>query len=154
MIYYFAFGSNMNIERLETARLKPEGLSVEAVIGGRLDDFRVCFDKTAPHLILGGVTNIQESPGDCVYGTLNWVDERALTVLDHYESVAENLYQRVQVRCQRSDGAWVDAVAYQAQPPFDQDALPNREYLSHLLAGEAYLPKDYFSRLRNWPTVD
>lgn len=154
MIYYFAFGSNMNIERLETARLRPEGLRVHEVVGGRLDDYRVCFDKTASSLILGGVTNIQPSPGECVYGTLNQVNQAALDILDRYEAVADNLYQRIKVRCQRSDGQWVDAVAYQAQPPFDSDARPCREYLGHLLAGQAYLPAEYFERLKTWPTVD
>ena len=89
-----------------------------------------------------------------MYGTLNQVDQAALDVLDHYEAVADNLYQRINVRCQRSDGQWVDAVAYQAQPPFDSDARPCREYLGHLLAGQAYLPAAYFARLKAWPTVD
>ena len=154
MVYYFAFGSNMNIERLETARLQPEGLRIYEVIGGRLDDYRVCFDKTASKLIAGGVTNIQAAPGEAVFGTLNLVDPRALEILDLYEQVEDNLYQRIEVRCQRTDGAWVDAIAYQAQPPFDESALPCREYLNHLLEGEQYLPEDYFEILKNWPTCD
>ena len=87
MVYYFAFGSNMNIERLETARLKARGLRVHEVTGGRLDDYRVCFDKTASKLIAGGVTNIQAAPGEAVFGTLNLVDPRALEILDRYEQV-------------------------------------------------------------------
>lgn len=144
----------MNIERLETARLAPRGLKVHEVIGGRLDDWRVCFDKRAEGLIAGGVTNIQPSPGDAVYGTLNLMDPAGLDVLDIYEEVASNMYQRIDVRCQRSDGEWVDAVAYQAQPPFDEQALPCRMYLDHLLEGKAYLPPEYFQRLASQPTCD
>ena len=124
MVYYFAFGSNMNIERLATARLKPEGLEFMKSSGGRLDDYRVCFDKTASKLIAGGVTNIQVAPGEAVFGTLNLVDPRALEILDRYEQVEDNLYQRIEVRCQRTDGAWVDAIAYQAQPPLMSQRCP------------------------------
>lgn len=154
MIYYFAFGSNMNIERLDTARLRPEGLAVSEVIGGRLDDWCVCFDKLAGDLMPGGVTNIRPAAGDAVYGTLNLMEPRGLEVLDIYEEVASNMYQRIDVRCQRADGEWVDAVAYQAQPPYHDDALPCRDYLNHLLKGQPHLPAEYFARLVSWPTCD
>ena len=154
MIYYFAFGSNMNIERLETARLVPEGLKVYEVLPGRLDNYRVCFNKRAGSLMPGGVTNIQAAPGEAVYGTLNQMDPQGLEVLDRYEEVASNMYQRINVRCQANDGQWIDAVAYQAQPPFDEDALPCKAYLHHLLQGRDYLPQDYYQRLVSWPTCD
>jgi len=43
--WYFAYGSNMNPARLVDDRLKPKGVALGRRIGGRLDGWRLTFDK-------------------------------------------------------------------------------------------------------------
>ena len=45
MNWYFAYGSNMNPARLVDDRLKPKGVALGLRIGGRLDGWRLTFDK-------------------------------------------------------------------------------------------------------------
>lgn len=154
LIHYFAFGSNMNVERLLTDRLAPRGVALEAILPARLEGYRLTFDKRADQFGGAGVANIVRSPGDVVHGTLNAMSDAGLDVLDHYEGVASNMYQRIRIGVITPDGTAIDAIAYQAQPPFSQDAKPAQRYLAHLLAGQAHLPVDYFNQLRCWPTHD
>ena len=45
--WYFAYGSNMNAARLFEERLKPEGVAAGERIAGRLDGWRLAFNKRA-----------------------------------------------------------------------------------------------------------
>lgn len=154
MVHYFAFGSNMNIARLLTQRLAPQGVKVEGIMQGCLHDYELVFDKVARAFGDTGVANIRPKMGGKVYGTLNAIESRGLDILDHYEGVATNMYQRIEIAVALPGGGTVNAIAYQAQPPFDPSARPCREYLNHLLAGEHHLPPHYVEQLTNWPTAD
>ena len=43
--WYFAYGSNMSAPRLFDERLKPEGVPAGERIAGRLDGWRLAFNK-------------------------------------------------------------------------------------------------------------
>ena len=45
LTWYFAYGSNMNALRLFEERLKPEGVAAGERIAGRLDGWRLAFNK-------------------------------------------------------------------------------------------------------------
>ncbi|MEM7079448.1 MAG: gamma-glutamylcyclotransferase family protein, partial [Pseudomonadota bacterium] len=62
---YFAYGSNMNPERV-----RERGLSFERVYGAVLPGYRLCFDKAAKHHAGIGHANIVFAPGDEVYGVV------------------------------------------------------------------------------------
>jgi gamma-glutamylcyclotransferase len=47
MNWYFAYGSNMNAVRLFEERLQPEGVPRGERIAGRLDGWRLAFNKRA-----------------------------------------------------------------------------------------------------------
>ena len=47
MIWYFAYGSNMNPARLADQRLKERAVQMGPRIGGRLDGWRLAFNKIA-----------------------------------------------------------------------------------------------------------
>lgn len=47
LIRYFAYGSNMDVARLVEARLKPRGVTVSERVCGRLDGWRLAFNKRA-----------------------------------------------------------------------------------------------------------
>ena len=154
MIWYFAYGSNMNVSRLVDARLKPKRVAIGARIGGRLADWRLTFDKPVGARAGAGAGNIVPASGEVVYGTLNAMPPAGLAVLDGYEGVTRGHYERRTVPVVRADtGAMVEAVTYVALMT-GEGLKPTREYLGHLLAGRDLLPPDYFERLMATPTLD
>ena len=154
MIWYFAYGSNMNPARLADQRLKERAVRMGPRIAGRLDGWRLVFNKVARAPAGAAAANIVEASGEVVHGTLNEMPEAGLEVLDIWEGVAGGHYERRTVPVVRADtGETVDAVIYVALKVCD-GLRPTREYLGHLLAGRDLLPADYWERLNGTPTLD
>jgi hypothetical protein len=152
--WYVAYGSNMSALRLFEERLKPEGVAAGERIAGRLDGWRLAFNKRARTPGGAGAGNIVLAPGAVVHGTLNLLPAKGFEVLDRYEGVAGGHYARKPVSVIRSDtGATVQAITYVALLT-GEDLRPTRAYLAHLLAGHDRLPADYFRRLSETPTLD
>lgn len=155
MIWYFAYGSNMDPARLIDGRLTPKGVAILRRIGGRLDGWRLAFDKVRTTSPPSGAGNIRRDPGSIVFGTLNEMPEAGLLVLDEHEGVAAGHYRRETVPVVRGDsGGTVEAVTYVALKVSDGCLLPLREYLGFLLGGRDLLPADYFAWLEKHPCVD
>ncbi|MFO1080122.1 MAG: gamma-glutamylcyclotransferase family protein [Reyranellaceae bacterium] len=153
MIWYFAYGSNMDATRLGE-RLATQRLAVAARVGGRLDGWRLAFDKRARAPAGAGAGNIVPAAGAVVHGTLNRVPVAALDVLDFYEGVAGGHYERRTLAVVRADtGESVETVTYVALRVAD-GLRPTRAYLAHLLAGRDLLPADYGAVLAGTPTLD
>jgi gamma-glutamylcyclotransferase len=154
MVWYFAYGSNMNPARLSDQRLKERAVQMGPRIGGRLDGWRLTFNKVARSPAGAAAGNIVEAPGETVHGTLNEMPDAGLEVLDIWEGVAGGHYERRTVPVVRADtGEAVDAVVYIALK-VGEGLRPTREYLGHLLAGRDLLPADYWERLNATPTLD
>jgi hypothetical protein len=154
MTWYFAYGSNMNLVRLADDRLKPKGIALGRRIGGRLDGWRLTFDKVARAPKGAGAGNIVVAPGDVVHGTLNEMSPVGLDVLDVWEGVAGGHYGRRTLSVVRVDtGETVEAITYVALL-VGEGLRPTREYLRHLLAGRDLLPADYWEELSATPTLD
>ena len=152
--WYFAYGSNMDARRLFADRLAPEGVAAGLRIAGRLDGWRLVFDKRARVPAGAGAGNIVVDPQGVVHGTLNLLPAAGFTVLDRYEGVADGHYERRLVRVRRGDGEGeVDAITYVALKTAD-GLRPTRAYLGHLLAGQDLLPPDYVRWLAARPTLD
>jgi hypothetical protein len=152
--WYFAYGSNMNPVRLVADRLKPKGVAMGLRIGGRLDGWRLTFDKVARSPKGAGAGNIVPAAGGSVHGTLNEMPLAGFDVLDVWEGVAGGHYERRAVAVVRADtGETIEAVTYVALL-VGQGLRPTRDYLGHLLAGRGLLPADYWERLRVTPTLD
>ncbi len=156
MRWYFAYGSNMDAARL-FERMTGKGATWGDRIGGRLDGWRLAFDKlvTRPGEPRGaGAGNIVMAAGETVYGTLNALPPKGFDVLDMHEGVAGGHYERHTVRVMRADtGETVEAITYVALK-VGADLRPTRKYLGFLLAGGDLLPADYLERLKATPTVD
>ena len=147
LTWYFAYGSNMNALRLFKERLKREGGAAGERIAGRLDAWRLAFNKRVRTPPGAGAGNIVAAPGEVVHGTLNFLPAKGLDVLDHYEGVVGGHYERRTVQVVRGDtGATVDAVTYVAML-VGAELRPTRAYLAHLLAGREYLSQDYWQAL-------
>lgn len=154
MIWYFAYGSNMDAARLFEDRLKPQGVAAGERIGGRLDEWRLTFDKQGKAPPGAGAGNIVPAAGEVVYGTLNALPPKGFEVLDVYEGVAGGHYERRWVPVVHMDsGETVEAITYVALK-VGAGLKPTRAYLGRLLAGRDLLPADYWERLRATPTLD
>jgi hypothetical protein len=154
MIWYFAYGSNMNPARLADQRLKERAVQMGPRIGGRLDGWRLAFNKIARSPAGAAAGNIVEAPGEVVHGTLNQMPDAGLAVLDIWEGVAGGHYERRTVPVVRADtGETVEAVTYIALK-VGEGLRPTREYLDHLLAGKDLLPAVYWEKLKETPTLD
>ncbi len=153
LTWYFAYGSNMNAVRLFEDRLKPEGVAAGERIAGRLDGWRLAFNKRG-RVDGTGAGNIVLAPGAIVHGTLNLLPPQGFDVLDRYEGVAGGHYERRTVTVVRGDsGAAVEAITYVALLVSD-GLRPTRDYLGHLLAGRDLLPTDYYRQLSETATID
>jgi cation transport regulator ChaC len=154
VIWYFAYGSNMNPARLADQRLKERAVQMGPRIAGRLDGWRLVFNKVARTPPGAAAGNMVEAPGEVVHGTLNRMPEAGLAVLDIWEGVAGGHYARRTVAVVRGDtGATVDAVTYVALK-VGEGLRPTREYLGHLLAGRDLLPAAYWEKLKATETLD
>jgi len=152
--WYFAYGSNMNRARLVDDRLTLKGVALGRRIGGRLDGWRLAFDKIARAPKGAGAGNIVLAPGEAVHGTLNEMPEAGFDVLDVWEGVAAGHYERRTVRVVRADtGETIEAITYVALK-VGEGLKPTRDYLGHLLAGRDLLPTAYWEKLRATPTLD
>ena len=152
--WYFAYGSNMNPMRLFAERLVPEGVAAGERIGGRLDGWRLAFNKRTRMPAGAGAGNIVPAEGGVVHGTLNLLPAKGFEVLDRYEGVTGGHYERRIVPVVRADtGTAVDAITYVALQ-MGEGLRPTRAYLGHLLAGRDLLPADYFDWLTATQTFD
>ena len=154
LIWYFAYGSNMDAERLFAERLVHEGVPPGQRIAGRLDNWLLVFDKRARRPEGAGAGNIVPRDGAVVHGTLNLLPPKGFEVLDRHEGVKDGHYERRTLAVRRGDdGTTVEAITYVALKTA-HGLRPTREYLGHLLAGQDLLPRDYVRWLRETPTLD
>jgi cation transport regulator ChaC len=154
LTWYFAYGSNMDPVRLFDQRLAPRGVPRGARIAGRLDGWRLVFDKPARHLKGAAAANIVPAGGGVVHGTLNALPDAGFAVLDIYEGVADRHYERRTIGVMRGDtGEKVEAIVYVALMQ-GEGLRPQRAYLECLLAGRDLLPPDYGDQLAAMPTFD
>ncbi len=140
--YYFGYGSNMN-----EARVIKREMPYTQILPGQLHGYELRFNKRSLSYPGAASANVQPSAGAVVEGVLyKLVDEQSIEYMDPFEGYPV-LYSRFLMPVQTQAGA-VDAWVYTANPIHVREGLkPARWYLNHLLAGEAYLSPDYFSRL-------
>ncbi len=149
MLGYFAYGSNMNPQRV-----RERGLSVVREEAAHLPGFRLLFDKHSALHPGVGHANIDYHPASTVEGVLYWLaDEHQIVKMDHFEN-APVTYSRDVIRVETAAGP-AHAWTYFANPAVRRGGLrPPRSYLNHLLAGEPYLSAGYFRRLADWECVE
>ncbi|GAA6153385.1 gamma-glutamylcyclotransferase family protein [Pseudoteredinibacter isoporae] len=140
--YYFAYGSNMNPERMRT-----RGLAFDLAVPATLAQAELLFNKRAADAPHRSYANIGFRQGSVVEGVAyRLLDEHQIVKMDPFEG-APRLYSRDIFTVHSSDGpinAWV-YVANKAM--IQEDLKPARWYLEHLLAGQEFLSEAYFQRL-------
>lgn len=138
-VSYFAYGSNLDRERLED-RVGP----VRGAVPARLSNYRLAFNKRADG---GGVyANVMPAPGGAVWGVAYLCSSAALARLDRHEGVRGGHYQRQPVEVESAEGERLGAIMYVAGVSFTgPESTPHRNYLAHILTGARAhaLPADY-----------
>lgn len=157
---YFAYGSNMNPERV-----RERGIDFVHAAGARLEGFSLVFDKTSRKHAGVGHANVVLAPGSMVEGVLYWLrTTEEIGKMDRFESAPVNYSREVIHVCvdaphlpeshpEPIDGhAVITTWTYFANPAVRRpDLLPPRSYLNHLLAGRPFLSDDYYAMLESWP---
>jgi hypothetical protein len=141
--FYFAYGSNMNPDRMQG-----RDMAVVSAVSGWLYGFGLRFNKRSRHDDSLACANIVYAPDEQIQGVLYELASGAEIIkLDPYEG-APRRYSREVFSVQTKAGAkaaWV----YVANPAvLDSQILPARWYIEHLLAGRQYLSEEY------WQAID
>jgi gamma-glutamylcyclotransferase (GGCT)/AIG2-like uncharacterized protein YtfP len=146
-VWYFAYGSNMNLQRMMdrsayfTQRKR-----------GILHGHRLVFNKISGAYPGHGVANVVAERGYDVVGVLYEVDRPGIEALDGFEGVRGGHYIRTEMMVQLNDGNAVNAYVYVAHPNKVEDGLtPHDDYFYHLEQGLDLLGEggaDYLKQAR------
>jgi gamma-glutamylcyclotransferase len=146
-VWYFAYGSNMNLQRMMdrsayfTQRKR-----------GILHGHRLVFNKISGTYPGHGVANVVAERGYDVVGVLYEVDRPGIEALDGHEGVRGGHYIRTEMLVQLNDGTSVNAFVYVAHPNKVEDGLtPHDDYFYHLEQGLDLLGEggaDYLKQAR------
>lgn len=145
--WYFAYGSNMSVDRKE----ERTG-TIRQALRCRLNGYRLAFNKRAGD---GSVyANIIPDEKSEVWGVAYLCDEAAMRKLDKKEGVAGGHYVRANVVVNASDRL-LECVTYIAGPNYVCDeGIPARDYLQLILDGvrDHDLPAWYQEDIRRLAT--
>lgn len=150
MLYYFGYGSNLNLTSLRAKGVEPHVSECATLHGWKLRfNVRHWFRHE------GGVGNIQptHNPADQVQGLVHQCEDHHLPMLDAMESYDIG-YDRIEVELETQHGR-VSALTYVGLPGYlDERCLPTRRYLNILVHGaiKAGLDQAYIDALRQHPT--
>ena len=147
--WYFAYGSNMN-----PARVTQRGLHYHQVLGGTMAGVGLRFNKQAKDHPDCGHANLVYAPAEHSEGVLyELVDATMIARMDRFERTPVN-YSRELIRVQSVLGT-IQAWTYFANPAVIRGGLlPSRDYLNHLLAGQAFLSEAYYRKLQQQAVSD
>lgn len=145
---YFAYGSNMNPQRMRERKIH-----YTSRIQASLPGYSLKFNKVASRNPFEGYTNIVPEAKGVVEGVLYEIQEADLKKLDKYEGYPDN-YDRQKVKVLTATSQ-EEAIAYIACPDKIREGLkPTREYLAHLLVARDMLSEDYYLQLLCCDTLD
>ena len=144
--WYFAYGSNMNAQRM-----RQRGLLFDEVVAGQLPGYELCFNKRANDRPGTAYANIRHCQSAVVEGVLyRLLDPAEIFKMDPFEGTPV-FYSRERMPVHTRQGVlpgWV----YVANPAWRSDGLrPTRAYLDHLLAGREHLSQAYWQALAGTP---
>ncbi|TNE81160.1 MAG: gamma-glutamylcyclotransferase [Gammaproteobacteria bacterium] len=142
MSYYFAYGSNMNPQRMAE-----RALQVVEVYPAWLDGFGLRFNKRSRRDAQLACANIAYARGERVEGVLyRLATPDEIAKLDPHEGTPY-MYSRDMFPVQTLSGV-IPAWTYIANPAvIDNSILPARWYVEHLLAGREFLSAEYLQRI-------
>lgn len=145
-IFYFAYGSNMDSERM-TRR----GIEVKNSYHVILHGWRLVFNKASASK-KQAFANIEPGSG-VVEGIVYEITEKDIELLDSFEGYLTH-YIRITLEVP-VDNELKRVVVYIAREEMiTTNLLPSKKYLDFLLAARRRLSPEYVARLINQPTCD
>ena len=153
MVYYFAYGSNMNPDRM-----KYRGIIWYDSYPGLLENYELVFNKASTRSEnIQSFANIKVKNNFFVEGVIYLIDEKYLKVLDKFEGTNKKTpdYLRIKLDIIKDKTEIVPAWMYIANTLLIKEGLkPSKEYMNNLLINKDNLSKDYISKLENIQTLD
>ena len=145
-IWYFAYGSNLSVDR----KVERTG-AIRQAIPSRLVGYRFAFNKRASE---GGraYANVVRDPNAVVWGVAYLCNPQAMKALDRHEGVSGGHYKRLLVEVTTSTGEKIKAVTYVAGEDFLIEGVrPSDEYLRLILDGARHhaLPEEYIRTIES-----
>jgi len=140
--YYFAYGSNMNPDRVRRRQMLFDHHQA-----GTLRDFRLAFNKRSVKFIGAASANVMMQKGAVTEGVvyrLKQADE--ITRMDPYEGYPLR-YDRLSLTVVCADGPLSAWVYVANQEYIDNSLRPTSWYLRHMLAGKEFLSESYIEQL-------
>ncbi len=130
-MFYFAYGSNLDIEKMKIRCPDSEVLGIAI-----LRDYEICFPIQS-QMWKGGVASIRAHQGALVQGLVYKVSESDILALDLYEEFIEpghrdNLYEKIEIAVVLTGGDSLKVFAYQVQKHQDLHYAPSEEYMQIL----------------------
>ena len=142
--FYFAYGSNMNPNRVSARKM-----GFEHYEAGQLAGYRLAFNKKSVIYPGAASANVVEDVSGVVEGVVyHLVDDKQIETMDPFEGYPLR-YDRCLLPIQTL-GQKLNVWVYIANPEFIKEGLsPNRWYLNHLLAGRQFLSENYYQNIAN-----
>jgi cation transport regulator ChaC len=143
---YFAYGSNMDEERVKAANRCP---NARFIFNALLPEYRLVFTRGGDDGT--GAADAVPDAGSLVWGVVYDLTDSDRRQLDAREGVGIHSYRpkEVLVHPHGDKEQRIMVLTYSASDPSDIQRPPTRSYLDHLLRGARRwgLPADYIARL-------
>lgn len=148
-MYYFAYGSNMDSERMIERKINFHNRRWAV-----LQNYSLQFNKMASINPKEGKGNIMPDKKEFVEGALYDIESSDRNKLDSAEGYPAH-YTRILVTVELDNGRKIDTFVYIAQSSMVKDGLkPTRKYLNYYLAAKDILSKKYYQKLESQSTLD
>lgn len=148
VVLYFAYGSNMNPERM-----RDRGVVFYSRQRLVLPGYTLKFNKIVS-IPNAGAANIIPDENGAVEGILYKVTVRGILNLDKYEHYPHE-YDRITLSIPFEGKEYIEVKTYIAHQHKTRENLkPRGVYLDHLLTAEDLLSEDYYNQLKLVETLD
>ena len=148
LVFYFAYGSNMN-----PSRMRERGVTFYSRQHLALLGYSLKFNKTVS-IPKAGAANIVPDTEGLVEGVLYQITLKGIYNLDRYEHYP-NEYDRVSLKVTTDENVEREIITYVAHPHKTNESLkPRQEYLNHLLEAKDLLSEEYYNYLKVFDTLD
>lgn len=147
----FAYGSNMNINRL-----KERVPSAAKVCNASLDGYSFAFNKKSTDGSVKGNIEQTNNANDKVWGVVFEIDEKEKNKLDDAEGLG-NGYNETMIDVLGTEGQLIKAQVYIADSvAIDNNLHPYDWYKEYVVSGakENKLPEGYINTLANFQAVE
>lgn len=137
-IYYFAYGSNMDISQMQE-RCVGSTLAGQAKLHG----YRFLINTR-------GVATVVQENARIVYGMLWRITSQDETSLDDYEGVAWGIYEKSHIDVETPSGNIISALIYIARD--NKEGRPRKGYMEKIADAAKFhsLPEEYIKELSLW----